>query len=112
MSRKPQYACRIDGNHADIRTEFRRLMGLENVVDTSRFGSPFGDLMLKRGHLIRSIETKYRSGGLTKAQEKETLPFVLVREVKDCAGVVATLEQDFEDVCEGRKKRLGHSGGE
>lgn len=101
-----RYAKRVDGNHSEIRDEFRRLMSKDDVIDTSRFGSPFGDLMLKRGHLIRSVETKYRSGGLTKAQERETLPYVLVRTVGECAGVVATLEQDFKDIVSGRKQRL------
>lgn len=110
MSRKPAFACRVDANHSLIRDEFRRLMGDDRVIDTSRFGSPFGDLMLKTGHLIRQVETKYRSGGLTKAQERETLPYVLVRTVEECAGVVERFEQDYQDVCDGRKRRLENLG--
>ncbi len=81
-------------------------MGKDRVVDISRFGSPFGDLMLTHGSLLRMVETKYRSGGLTKAQERETLPYVLVRTVGECAGVVERLEQDLRDVMDGRKRRL------
>jgi len=88
-----KYARRVDSNHGEIRDEFRRLLGAERVVDTSRFGSPLFDLAIAWGGLVMLVETKTRTGKLTDAQEKATLPYKLVRNSADVADAVATLKR-------------------
>jgi len=91
------YARRTDGNHTAIRTAFRKLLGDDNVVDTSRCGGGLGDLVITYGGQILMIEIKDGAKPpsrrkLTKAQKKSTLPTKLVNDMDDVAQAVATLK--------------------
>lgn len=88
-----RYAKRTDANHADIRQAFRRLLGVENVVDTSRAGFGLGDLVIAYGGISMLIEVKTATGKLTKAQQASKLPQRLVRNIEDVAETVRVLKR-------------------
>lgn len=95
-----KYARRVDANHGAIRDEFRRLLGEQRVEDTSRFGSPFHDLMLSMGSLLMSVEIKTETGKLTDAQERGNLPYRLVRNLDDVADTVKLLRRWHKAICD------------
>jgi hypothetical protein len=101
-----RYAKRVDANHGLIRAEFRRLIGTENVIDTSKAGFGLGDLIITYGGEIMLIEIKTATGKLTKAQERSKLPQRLVRNVEDARASVDVLVQNWHDITNSRIKRL------
>lgn len=93
-----RYAKRTDANHAAIRAAFRKLLGSDNVVDTSKAGFGLGDLACAFGGLVVLVEIKTEKGRLTKAQEKCKLPQVLVRNLDDVEDVVKMLRRWHEAI--------------
>ncbi len=87
-----RFAARTDANHAAIRTAFRKLLGDENVVDTSKCGNGLGDLCITYGGLVMLIEVKTATGTLTQAQQRCKLPQRLVRTMDDVAESVRVLK--------------------
>jgi hypothetical protein len=100
------YAKRVDENHSQIRDEFRRLLGKENVVDTSAAGNGLGDLIITYGGLVMLIEIKTAKGKLTKAQKACKLPQRLVRNVADVADSVAVLKKWCNQLSGNRLDRI------
>lgn len=90
-----KYARRIDANHGEIRDAFRRILGADGVVDCSRFGSGFPDILVGHGKICIPVEIKTKTGKLTDAQKKFPLFMVVVRNMDDVFKTVAMLI-DFE----------------
>jgi len=95
----PKYAKRVDTNHAEIRSAFRRILGDENVCDTSKAGFGLGDLVITHGGIVMLVEIKTATGKLTKAQEKCKLPQRLVRNQNDVEETVRVLQRWHAAIC-------------
>lgn len=96
-----RFARRVDANHAEIRAAFRKLLGTENVVDTSKAGFGLGDLMITWGELLMAIEIKTEKGKLTAAQVACKLPQRLVRNLDDVVESVRVLKGWHMAICKG-----------
>jgi len=96
-----RYAKRVDANHGELRSAFRRLLGADNVVDTSKAGFGLGDLAVSYGGLVMLIEIKTEKGKLTKAQKACSLPQRLVRNINDVEETVAVLKRWHRWITEG-----------
>lgn len=103
-----RYAKRVDFNHAEIRSAFRRLLGDGNVFDTSKAGFGLGDLIVTLGGIVMLIEIKTEKGKLTKAQKACKLPQRLVRNEKDVEETVKVLKQWHQWICEGAMRQTPH----
>ena len=97
----PRRAARTDANHASIRTAFRKLLGHDNVKDTSSAGNGLGDLVIAHGGLVMLIEIKTETGKLTAAQKACKLPQRLVRTMDDVAESVRVLKRWHGLICKG-----------
>lgn len=77
-------ARRTDANHALIRTTLRQLGWI--VMDTSRLGEGFADLVAYRAGVTHLIEVKSKRGTLTEDQQTlhAGVPVVILRTVEDC----------------------------
>lgn len=94
-------AKRTDANHAEIRTEFRRLLGDDRVFDSSAFGHGFPDLVVQYAGLTMLVEVKTKTGKLTKAQKESGLMMRLVRTVQEAQETVAVLKHWHKMICGG-----------
>jgi len=93
-----KYAKRVDANHGEIRDAFRRILGADGVVDCSRFGSGFPDLLIGYGGLCMPVEVKTATGKLTDSQKKFPLMMRLVRNFDDVTETVAVLKRWHEAI--------------
>lgn len=94
-----RYAKRVDANHSAIRTAFRKLLGHDNVKDTSSAGNGLGDLIITYGGLVMLIEIKTETGKLTPAQVACKLPQRLVRNMDDVVSSVSVLKGWHAAIC-------------
>lgn len=95
----PRRAARTDANHASIRAAFRKLLGHDNVKDTSSAGNGLGDLVIAYGGLVMLIEIKTERGKLTAAQQACKLPQRLVRNLDDVVASVNVLKRWHATIC-------------
>lgn len=97
----PRYAKRVDANHGEIRNEFRKLLGENNVFDCYAAGGGFPDLVVQFGGVTMLCEVKTATGRLTKAQKRFPLMMRLVRNVADVTETVNVLKKWHESICKG-----------
>jgi hypothetical protein len=65
-----KYAKKVDTNHSKIKDYYKCLCGDSNVLDTSKFGSGFSDLLVRHRNEILFIEIKRdEKAKLTKAEK-------------------------------------------